>query len=769
MSRLLASVQYRARTDGDTELLLEGARMSSRHKTFCSVLQIFLVVLSMLIAGSVIFAQEPETANNGKEKSFPISTAVAMIPPVQESLIVTFGAGTGEERKEGTSSYYYLYGWAFINDQETIGQKVYVQFEKPDGTIVHYSTMPCERADIRDYFKNELYYASGFNAKIPLKNISDIDACTIRFIVKNKSGTYKSGVWKFGVSSRVEIELQQQESHEVIFNVGTSEERKEGASSYYFLSGWIYIIDQEPVGQKVYVQFEKPNGTVVLYSTWPTERPDIGAYFKNELYNASGFSASIPLKDISDINACTIRFVVKNKNGIFLSLVWKTETKADSRVEKFSVFVVVNWFLVILTFIILFLAIWRDRSLLIKPSIMAILFFHLMCQWGSVLWSGRIESILPQPWVFVLLSHGFPLIGLIVSLFIVRKSARQLWGRMTVNSPSDPTRRMWAWAILAVCLAGFVIVYLNYVPFRSTGLYKIFTSPLESDLARDQSMKFLANPFLRYGYSIMMAVFAPLLVVLTLQLFLMQVRRRKWLPAFFYSICLGGVLVVSSLSGARAYPAYIILAIVFALLLRKGFPLNPIYLISGVLLVLILPTVLTLLREGKVVTAKSFIEYFRGSTYQRVVIIPMEAGLQHVEYAQTHDFFGIQAIPKLAGVLGVKPLNVPNFIGKMYSGDPQTTQTTNTSYIYAYYSYFGLIAFIPCLIGLWLLDLSLLVYRKLSDNMLLPCIACISIATNTFSQTEYTISLFSQGFLLLLLVSWAVDRAVLKIESVTKK
>jgi hypothetical protein len=40
---------------------------------------------------------------------------------------------------------------------------------------------------------------------------------------------------------------------------------------------------------------------------------------------------------------------------------------------------------------------------------------------------------------------------------------------------------------------------------------------------------------------------------------------------------------------------------------------------------------------------------------------------------------------------------------------------------------------------------------------LIPCVACISIAANTFSNTEYSISLFSQGFLLLLLVSWTVD------------
>lgn len=434
-----------------------------------------------------------------------------------------------------------------------------------------------------------------------------------------------------------------------------------------------------------------------------------------------------------------------------------------------NVFVAVNWALVIVTSIILFATIRADRSLLIKPSIMAILFFHVMCQWGTAIQASHIELFLAKPWIFVILSHGFPIIGLAVSLLIWRRSARAIWGRIIDHKPADLSRKNKALLLLAIFFILFIFLYLSHVPFRKTGLYKVFSSPLESGVARDQSVKFLANPFLRYGYSIVMAVFAPLLAVLTTQLFLMQIRQRKWFLAFLYLIFLIGVFVAATLSGARAYPAFLLLAVAFALLMRKGFPINPLYLAAALLLVLLFPTVLTLLREGKAVTLKSFVEYFRVSTYQRVVIIPMETGLYHVKYAQEYGYFGIQAIPKLATAMGIEPLNIPNFITKYMSGSPIDTTSANTAYIYAYYSYFGLLAFIPCLLGLWLLDLSLLVYRKLSANLLIPCVACISIAANTFSQTEYTISLFSQGFLLLLLVSWAVDRAVPKIELASKK
>jgi hypothetical protein len=403
---------------------------------------------------------------------------------------------------------------------------------------------------------------------------------------------------------------------------------------------------------------------------------------------------------------------------------------------------------------------------------MVILFFYVLCQWGTAIQAGRIELFLPKPWIFVLLSQGFPIIGLAVSLLTCRRSARALWGRIIDHKPSDVSRKNKALILLAILFILYMFLYLSHVQFRSTGLYKIVFShstPAESYQARELSVKFLDNTFLRYGHNIIMAVFAPLLAVLSVQILLFHGQRRNWLWVLFYLVSLAVILLAVSISGARAYPAYIIMAIIFAEFLRRGFPIKPVYLVLAILLILTFPTMLSLLREGKVVTAKNFFEYLRGSTLNRVLIIPMETGLYHVQYAQEHGFFGIQAIPKLAAVLGIKPLNVPNFIARIMSGLPMDTTTANTAYIYAYYSYFGLSAFIPCLIGLWLLDMSLLVYHKLSANLLIPCVACISIVANTFSNTEYTISLFSQGFLLLLLVSWAVDRAVIKIESITEK
>ncbi len=425
-----------------------------------------------------------------------------------------------------------------------------------------------------------------------------------------------------------------------------------------------------------------------------------------------------------------------------------------------SFFVALNWILVLLTAFIILVNVFKDRSLLVKPSMMTILFFHIMCQWGTALEAARVQSVLPNPWIFVLLSHGFPLLGLLVSLLLGRRAARRVWTRIGGQDGDDVVAKLWPALFLSLGLLVFLFLYLSAVPFRSTGLYAIFTSPEQAALARDMSVKFLDHTFLRYGHNMVMAALVPLLAVVLFQLCLVLKKKGQWGKLL---LALAGLLLlfpVASISGARSYSAILVLVILTAWLLRKGFRISPLLPLSALVVVLVFPTLLTILREGRELTLERFVQYFKNSAYQRVLIIPMETGLMHTAYAQTYGTFGVRSMPRLAGLFGVESLDVRNYIGKINSNYPKDTTTMNTAYVYAYYSYFGLLAFLPCLIGLWLLDLSLLLYQQLSSVMLVPCIAAISIATHSFSICEYTISLFSFGFLVILLLSWSIDRLV---------
>jgi len=423
-----------------------------------------------------------------------------------------------------------------------------------------------------------------------------------------------------------------------------------------------------------------------------------------------------------------------------------------------TAFAFLNWFCCLLTSLLLGLVVWRQRFLLVKPSMIVITFFHLMVQWAATVNSPYIETYLPNPWVFALLSQGFPLIGLLVSLWTWRRSAFVIWRRLHQPRPVSMRVRRKAIAFLAAYLVLFVPFYLSYVPPTKTGLYAVFADPLNSALARESSLKLVASPLIAYGYAFMASVFGPLLAVLLADSFYRNLKRRRWLRSLATAVGVGGVVVAVSLTGARSYAAAIIMTILLAAWLRRGLPLNPVYVVLAALSVLTLPTLLSILREGNVVEWARFWAYLRGAIFWRVFYLPMKTGLMHVHYAQTVGLFGVRAIPRLAALLGIPPVNAPNVIALTYSSTALATSIANTAYVYAYYSYFGLPSFAISLLGLWGLDIALWAYRHISDRLLLACVASVSVASIMFVNMEYTIVLLSNGFATLLVVAWIIDR-----------
>ena len=284
--------------------------MSFRHTVFWSALILVFAVLILLILGLAVVSPKTETITIGTAAVLPppagISTIAALTLPGQDNPSVKGAIDTTYTMSE----YQKIAGWVFVENQETWGQEVYVQFNKPDGTVAQYPALPAERPDIGAAHNNPLYNASGFSALIPLKDGLDINSCTISFGVKNSTGIYKS-VPPDKKKPAVKIAI------DTSCIVG----------KYQKITGWVFVAGQDTKGQEVYVQLKKPDGAVVNYSTLPIERPDVGAANNNPLYNASGFRALIPLKDGFDINSCTISLVVKNRNGTYISQSFRVPTR----------------------------------------------------------------------------------------------------------------------------------------------------------------------------------------------------------------------------------------------------------------------------------------------------------------------------------------------------------------------------------------------------------------------------------------------------------
>lgn len=419
-----------------------------------------------------------------------------------------------------------------------------------------------------------------------------------------------------------------------------------------------------------------------------------------------------------------------------------------------TLFILLNWIFCLTTSMML-VGIWyRQRFLFVKPSIIVIIFFHLQIQWAATINSGYIEYYLPSPWIFFLLAQTFPLVGLYFSLWIGRRLAYIIWQRLLHPSSISTSKRRTSALFLASFIGFFVGIYFLYVPFSSTGLYKIFTDPMNSGVAREGSLKLVNSVLIGYGYGLMASVCAPLLAVLLQQKLSQDFRLKKiWLilTSIFGLISL---LLIVSLTGARGFSGVIVLTIVYAWLLRRELPLNFLYIVVGLVMVLTLPTLLTILREGNSINLNSFFFYLRSGLFTRTFEGPMRMGLWYTHFAQTVDFLGIRAIPRLAALQGMTPINAPNLIGLTYSRSAGLTIHANTCYVFAYYNYFGLLSLPLSLFGLWLLDCGLLVYNKLDDTLLVPCVASVSIACANFVSSEYTASLLTHGFIFLLIIPY---------------
>ena len=423
-----------------------------------------------------------------------------------------------------------------------------------------------------------------------------------------------------------------------------------------------------------------------------------------------------------------------------------------------NLFVFLNLGFCIATFLLFVVIFLRYRYLFVKPSVIVLAFFHLSIQWAAALQAPAIELFLPHPYSFFVLAQVFPLVGLMGSFFFLRRRAESVSDKCA-GSVMDLDVHPYQVAVLFAAVLGIAVLYLATVPLSQTGLAAIFTRPEESHQARELSLKLLDSALVRYAFSFLKTVFTPLLVVLAAVWGLQNLRRFRLPGALFCAFCLAVSFLAVVLPGARLPGALLFFTIIWALLLRYKIKIKPLYFFPAVLMVIGLPVVLTVMREGQELNLLAFLDYLKGGIFERIFVIPMEVGLWHVHYAQTEGFVGIAAIPKLAVLFGEAPLYVPNLIFQKYTLYQLESGSAVTSYVFSYYSYFGMVSFVFSMIALWSLDLTLLVFDRFQNNaVLLAAVAALHTSSIAFVSTDFTTVLITNGFLLILVVGVLLDR-----------
>jgi len=415
-----------------------------------------------------------------------------------------------------------------------------------------------------------------------------------------------------------------------------------------------------------------------------------------------------------------------------------------------ATFAALSAFMASLSFMIIVTAIFMQRSIIVKPSFIFCIFYFSMVQVGSAFKSDDAWSMLSDPWSYFFLIHVFTLIALLYSISTFRHTTAVVFEKITAGKTAYSHRVDTGLILLLLLLAGIVTLYLTVVPFHKTGLYAILFNPSAAAEAREQSFKLLPNPLVRYAYASLQTAVAPLTSILLSLTLLSSLKKRLFFRSAIYAGLILIVVIAASLPGARATSALIVLVVLFALYLRAGAPLNPIVFAMILLAVTLFPAVITLMREGGQFSFEKLWLYIE-SIFGRIFIRGAPSNYYTLDYVQTHGYFGIGVIGKLASLINVEPVNVDLIIGTKYinkgAADIATTYAS-PAFNVIYYSGFGLVAYPISFIIVLALDFLLLAYKRLKSHHLIALAAALVIPVSSLAYTAFTTALISGGLFL---------------------
>ena len=158
----------------------------------CRFFFVLFILLTVLMVSYLLRVQSPKPLVVGSSEAPPpaISAPVEAAAPEQEWCCMKFSL----DENKTIGKYHKIRGWAFVEQQDTSGQEIYVQIRASESSVGHFATVPVKRADVAEVFKNPLYHACGFRALIPLPGGAPLDVSKCRLVIKNASGIYTSKV-----------------------------------------------------------------------------------------------------------------------------------------------------------------------------------------------------------------------------------------------------------------------------------------------------------------------------------------------------------------------------------------------------------------------------------------------------------------------------------------------------------------------------------------------------------------------------------------------
>lgn len=387
------------------------------------------------------------------------------------------------------------------------------------------------------------------------------------------------------------------------------------------------------------------------------------------------------------------------------------------------------------------------RHLFLKPSLFLLAVTHVFFQWPCFLFSGYVENFLPEPYPMSLVIHAYMILGMLITTHTGERTALKIWHTLPKFADVSPRLVTFITSLLAAFVGLISVAYCSAIPFTETGIYAAIFAPSEYDTLRTTSFENLPTP-LRYAFRLMADAAGPWLAACLAILSAICWQRRNLVRSAVFFAAVLPLAAVNGLTGARYDSVKLIATAAAAIIIYHKIPFRPLRYLTVALAALVPAALITLFRENQAFSFANSLAYlFEHILFHRVLVTPFQVGVWYVQFSQLAEQFGISAIPKLAALVDVAPTTVPLVIGKIYVPHPTFNSFCNGGYLLTYYSYFGPLALPICLGLLFMLDGMLLIYRRLSPVLLVPCVATFSMCALELVQTDFTTALLSHGII----------------------
>lgn len=392
----------------------------------------------------------------------------------------------------------------------------------------------------------------------------------------------------------------------------------------------------------------------------------------------------------------------------------------------------------------LFLLWVSHRTIFLKPSISLIALTMMTLVWPHMLMRETIREYTAFADDAYLYTVIFAIGGLMVTngLEYLNNTAHSnpLSSLDDLNNKNDLKMAKSIHKYGLVLIIAIMALYLFYVPPTQTGLYAILFDPENSGIARENSLKLLDFKLLKYVYLIAYSLVAPLVFLIGLNIYYYSK------PANWPILITEGVLVslFLMLTGARAGLAYLAVAWLALVIIRRKMKLKTLEVGLAVGFFLVFPAVLSQVREGG---GDADLSTYVGYILDRIFLIPTIISAWFLEYANTYGYGGWMGLFG-QGELGSLYNSIALEYMERYEPIRDSGVTAPSAYFIQNLYLFGWYGLIPSWAGLFYMDWPAQHIKELPGPLVAPFYAIAVFYTLFFLQSGYGIVWITNGYLI---------------------